>query len=173
MILLCLSWNVWTLTFTKHYTLSYTHTLHLAWIAWVCGTHSPYISSHLSNIAFMGKLHVHWKTVATNRRSQQRKCAKKSPTTHKQNVTEFNYSAPQHKHVMVSACSDEYSMWLALNAKACMAKGKVFILYHNFTTRFWEDTMEPTFLGPQTSIKISLYLAAFQVTFWFFNNCQC
>lgn len=73
-------------------------------------SNSPYKSFHLSNIALMGKLHVHWKTVATNRRSQQRKRAKNSPTNHKQNVIAFNYSPQQYKHMMVPACSDEYSM---------------------------------------------------------------
>lgn len=74
------------------------------------GSNSPYKSFHLSNIALMGKLHVHWKTAATNRRSQQRKRAKNSPTNHKQNVIAFNYSPQQYKHMMVPACSDEYSM---------------------------------------------------------------
>jgi len=62
------------------------------------GSQSPYKSSHLSNIAFMGKLLVHWKSAACNRKKPAKKIGseKKSPKkTHKQNVIMFNYPAQQ------------------------------------------------------------------------------
>jgi len=78
----------------------------------------------------MGKLLVHWKSAACNRKKPAKKIGREKKKALKKLTSKMSScsitlpSNKHNKHMIVSAHGDEYSIYSALNCKGICTQGK-------------------------------------------------